>query len=87
MTPRHVDIRVGAGNSGGDTDGELRSGICIYLIAERPEGATIGELAQLTLGGLEPTEEVGRVSKAVSELVHAGEVTMEGGKVRPVVPE
>lgn len=87
MSPRHIDIPLGAGNSDGDTDAELRSGICIYLIAERPEGATIRELAKLTLGGLSPTLEIARVSKAVSELVQAREVVVEGGKVCPITAE
>jgi hypothetical protein len=63
--------------SPGDTDAELRSAICIYLIAERREGATIGELARLKLGGNPATEEVPRVSKAVSALVEEGEIKIE----------
>lgn len=67
-----------------EADAELSSAICIYLIAERPDGATIGELSQLTLGGRSPSEEVTHISTAVSELVRAGLVTMEEeGKVLP----
>ena len=81
-------MRNSSVESQGDTDAELGSAICIYLIAERPDGATIGELAQLTLGGRTPTEEVIHVSAAVSELVRAGLVTLEiEGKVLPVVTE
>jgi hypothetical protein len=68
-----------------DTDAELRSAICIYLIAERREGATIGELARLELGGQPAIEEVPRVSIAVSELVHEGEVMVEEKRVCPVM--
>lgn len=75
----------GVVQSPGDTDAELRSAICIYLIAERREGATIGELARLELGGHPAKQEVPRVSKAVSELVHEGEVMMERERVRPVM--
>ena len=64
-------------------DAELQSAICIYLIGERPEGATIGELAQLRLGGKRPSKEVSRVSGAVSQLVRQGEVKMEGKRVVP----
>lgn len=64
-------------------DAELQSAICIYLIAERREGATIGELAQLKLGGRPPSKEVSRVSAAVSTLVREGEVRMEGELVVP----
>jgi len=81
-----MDVRLGA-NSDGDADGELRSDICVYLIAERPEGATVQELAKLTMGGLSPILEITRVSRAVSELIQVGEVMMEGGKVCPVAPE
>lgn len=87
MSPWPLDIPVSAGKAGGDTDGELQSGICIYLIAERPEGATIRDLADLRLGGLSPTVEIIRVSEAVSVLVDAGLVKMEGSKVCPVAPE
>jgi hypothetical protein len=71
--------------SPGDADSVLRSAICIYLIAERREGATIGELARLELTGHPATHEVARVSKAVSELVHEGEVEMDNERVRPVM--
>jgi hypothetical protein len=64
-----------------DADSELRSAICIYLIAERREGATNRELARMTLGGQTPAEEVARVSKAVSQLVQEGEVDMKGERV------
>lgn len=57
-----------------DGDPELRSAIGVYLIGERPEGATIGDLARLKLGGRTPAEEVDCVSRAVSQLVQAGEV-------------
>jgi hypothetical protein len=80
-------MRKGADAQQGDIEAELRSAICICLIAERRDGATIGELAQLTLGGRTPSEEVTHISTAVSELVQAGEVTMEEGKVLPVVTE
>lgn len=62
----------------------LRSAICVYLIAERPDGATVNELAHLQLGGRLPAEEVARVTEAVSQLVHQGEVAMAGEKVVPV---
>lgn len=65
----------------GEVDLELCSAICIYLIAEQRDGATIGELARLELGGLPPTEEVARVSEAVSRLVQEGEAWMQGEKV------
>lgn len=68
-----------------DVDAELRSAIVIHLIAERPEGASVGELAALTLGGRKPTEEVGRVAAAVSRLEQEGEVTWDGSKVFPVI--
>ena len=80
-------MRAGAAQSAPDTDTELRSAICIYLIAERRDGATIGELASLELGGHPASEEVPRVSRAVSELVHEGEVEMEGKRVCPQLPE
>jgi hypothetical protein len=63
----------------------LRSAISIYLIAEHQEGATIGELARLELGGHPATEEVPRVSKAVSELVDEGEVKMKEERVCPLI--
>jgi hypothetical protein len=72
--------------SQGDLDAELRSAICIYLVGECRDGATIGALAQLTLGGRTPTEEVEHVSEAVSGLVHAG-LVMEGKTVYPVVTD
>jgi hypothetical protein len=75
----------GAVHSPGDTDAELRSAICIYLVAECREGATIAELARLELGGHPATEEVPRVSKAVSELVEEGEVKMEDKRVCPLM--
>lgn len=64
-----------------DTDAELRSAICVYLIGERPESATIGELARPALGGRPPAEEIDSVSRAESQLVHKGEVTTEGERV------
>ena len=67
-----------------DTEIGLRSAICIYLIAECREGATIGELARLSLSGRAPSEEVGRVSKAVSQLVEEGEVKLLGERVVPM---
>lgn len=85
MSPRYIDIRVGGADAQRDTAATLRSAICIYLIAERRDGATIGELARLALGGRSATDEVARVSKAVSQLVQDGEVTMEGDRVCPVV--
>jgi hypothetical protein len=76
----------GVVQSQGDMDAELRSAICIFLIAERREGATIGELAScLELGGHPATHEVPRVSKAVSELIHEGEVMMAKERVRSVM--
>jgi len=66
-----------------DADAELRSAICVYLIGECPDGATVGELAQLQLGGRLPSDEVKRVSGAVSQLVRDGEVKLEGEKVVP----
>lgn len=65
----------------GAADSEVRSAICVYLIGELPEGATIGELARLALGGRAPAEEVDHVSKAVPHLMHEGEVTTEGERV------
>lgn len=78
---------TGAASSpvGGDTDAELRSAIVIYLIAERPNGASIGELSALTLAGRKPTEEVEHVSAAVSRLEQQGEVTTDGRLVIPVM--
>jgi hypothetical protein len=68
-----------------DSDAELRSAIVIYLIAERPDGASIGELSALTLDGRKPTEEVERVSAAVSRLEQEGEATTDGRMVIPVM--
>ncbi len=85
MSPKHVDIELGPARTDGDSDAEMRSAICIYLNFEHRGGATISELAQLTLGGNTPADEIGRVSSAVSQLVQAGEVTMDGNLVRPVV--
>ena len=67
-----------------DADTELRSAICIYLIAEHRDGATVAELARLRLGGRPALEEGSRVERAVSELVDLGEVKMHGGKVVPI---
>jgi len=75
----------GVVQSRGEPDAELRSAICIYLIAERREGATIAELARLELGGKPASEEVPQVSKAVSELVDEGEVKMEKKRVCPLM--
>lgn len=66
-----------------DSDAELRSAICVYLIGECADGATVGELARLRLGGQLPSVEVKRVSEAVSNLVQEGQVKMEGEKVVP----
>jgi hypothetical protein len=72
---------------GGDPEAELRSAICIYLIAERPSGATVGEIARLGLGGERPIVEVPRVSRAVTQLQQEGEVVREGEKVCPVAAD
>ena len=82
-----MDMRFGAAKANEDPDVALRSAICIYLIAERHGGATIGEIARLTLGGRSTREEIPRVSEAVSQLLREGEVTMEGEKVCPVVTD
>lgn len=75
----------GRGRSGTDTRSgvQLRSAICVYLFGERQGGATVGEIARLTLDGLSPSEEVPRVSDAVSQLLREGKVRMEGEKVCP----
>ena len=62
---------------------ELPVAICIYLIAERPKGATIGEIARLQLGGQSVAVEVSRVPDAVTQLVELGEVRFEEEKVVP----
>jgi hypothetical protein len=67
-----------------DAETELRSAICIYLIAEHRDGATVADLARLRLGGRPALEEVSRVKKAVSDLVNQGEVKMQGDKVVPI---
>jgi hypothetical protein len=66
-----------------DAHAEMRSAICVYLIGECREGATVGELARLRLGGQLPSDEVDPVSEAVSQLVHEGQVKLEGEKVVP----
>jgi hypothetical protein len=81
---RRKDRPTGAAKAGGRSDVALRSAICIYLIAEQRGGATIADIARLTLGGLSVLEEVPRVSDAVSQLERQGEVWMKGGKVCPV---
>jgi len=65
----------------------LRSAISIYLIAERRDGATVGEIARLRLGGETPIAELPRVTRAVTRLAREGEVRMEGEKVCPVLQE
>ena len=87
MVPRCLDLRNGTPSSNGDPEVDLRSAICVYLIAERRDGATIGEMALLTLGGGPPIDEVLRVSSAVSELEQQGEVMVKGGKVCPIVTD
>jgi hypothetical protein len=87
VSPRLRDIRSGGTEEGGDPDVELRTAISIYLIAERPDGATLGEIARLGLGGETPIVEVPRVSRAVMRLRREGEVTMEGEKVCPAITE
>ena len=89
MTPRPIDIKGGAtSDQNGASDSDLRGSILVYLIAERPEGATIGHISALGLGGREPTDEVARVAAAVSRLEQDGEVTMMDGKhVIPVRSE
>jgi hypothetical protein len=83
VSPPRRDRQIGAE----DPDVELRSAISIYLIAERRDGATIAELARLTLGGRSPVVEMPLVSRAVTRLLREGEATMEGEKVCPVVAE
>lgn len=78
-------LRRVADPSQGDVDAELCSAIMVYLIAERQEGASIGELSALTLRGRKPTEEVEQVSAAVSRLEQEGEVTTDGRLVVPVL--
>ena len=63
---------------------DLRAAILIYLIAERPDGATVGHLAQLGLAGRSEAQEIEPVSAAVSELVGEGQVTIRGKVVVPV---
>ena len=84
MGRRSKDTPTGTAKADEYSDAELRSAICIYLIAERRDGATVGEIARVTLGGRSPTEEVPRVSKAVSRLLREDEVRMEGKRVCPV---
>lgn len=87
MSPRRIDKRKGARKASGDPDVQLRSAISIYLIAERRSGATILQLARLELGGQAPVVELPRVSRAASELLREGLVTMEGDMVCPVVTD
>jgi hypothetical protein len=71
----------------GDPDVELRSAISIYLIGERRDGATIGQLARVGLRGQSPVVELPRVSRAVSELLREGLVTIEGDMICPVMKD
>ncbi|MBS1861855.1 MAG: hypothetical protein JSS68_09100 [Actinobacteria bacterium] len=70
-----------------ELDVALCSAISIYLIAERPRGATVGEIARLALGGRTLNDEVPQVSRAVSQLLREDLVVLKGGKVCPVLPE
>lgn len=87
MGRRRRDTPTVTAEAVGCSDIELRSAICIYLIAERQGGATVGEIARLTLGGRSPSEEVPRVSKAVSQLLQEDHVWLEGEKVCPILAE
>lgn len=91
MSNRHTETRKrGDISAKAETKAELAelgSAICIYLVGERRGGATIAELARLSLGGRTPSEEVPRVSNAVSQLDQAGDVTMEGSMVYPGPPK
>lgn len=73
------------GPSQRDAHVELRSAVSIYLIAERREGATIGQLARMGLGGQSPVVELPRVARAASELLQEGLVRVEGDTVCPVL--
>lgn len=87
MSPRRPDVWREVRKASGDPDTELRTAISIYLIAERRGGATIGQLARLGLGGQSPVIELPRVSRAVSELLREGLVTIEAETVCPVATD
>ena len=87
MSHRKLDLRKGPRDANGDPDVELRSAISIYLIAERRDGATIGQLARLGLGGQTPVVELPRVSRAASELLREELVTIEGDLICPVTKD
>lgn len=49
----------------------------VYLVAERPEGASLRHLQRLGLGDNPAADEIQAVSEAVSQLLGEGQITID----------